>query len=245
MSVTDQLCLIGERSHQADPGLLLCHHHFDQLARLLHDVEEEAITLDIRPPLAVSYDSAGGGALASQRSPVRLEALVLTDRRRGTGVTAGRDLDEHGWDDTPSVVETLHAWARMVREERQLAQPDRITVISERRLLTAQLDWIARQPWVDDMHTELRDLVSQLKRVNGTTIVPVGDCDSLQADGSLCDGKVWHVVIGDDGKVTKSGDGEPGFRCGRCRRVWTGTDAVRKRDQMWRDEHIPKAEEAS
>lgn len=282
-----QLCAIavgGE--HRAHDGMLICRHHLENLGRLLREAETEAAELVIAPSLAVAYDTGRSGSLASQKAPVRLEPLVLTDRRRGTGVTLHRDLDEHGWDDTPSVLETLHAWARQVRDERLLGTPaeswtdcvDRYTprrhgpayglpcrhpdcsgatftrtvpipptIGSERQLLTRHLDWIARQPWVDDFHTELHDLVTALKRANNSQETPVGICETLLPGGELCDGQVWHVLIKPDGTVVRaartapSPDDEPGFRCGRCRRVWTGTDAVRKRDQMWRDEQARKA----
>lgn len=276
-------CVIGTGLHPADHGLL-CDDHFQILSRTLRDIEDEALRLAVTPSLAVSYEGGSGSALASQRSPVRIEARVLLDRRRGTGVTRTRDLDETAWDPTPSVLEALHAWERLVRAEHHLTAPS-VTVILDRApgrttigpvcgrlcghdtcgpwitdshpapatltaardLLSRQLTWIARQPWVDDMYTELTDLLAAMCRVNSTQDVAVGVCESLQPDGSLCDGKVWHVLVKPDGKITRGDqhagpDDEPGFRCGKCRRVWTGTDAVRKRDDMWRTEQTKSTE---
>lgn len=228
---------------------LLCRDHADRLGTLLRDVEEEAIYLDSRKSLAITHDQAGGG-LASHQAPAVVDVVTLIDRRHSTGRIwlPEDDADPYGWDDTPSVLETLHAWARVVREDRDLATPERITVTGERDLLTRQLPWIAEQPWVDELMAELTALVKALRRVNGTWDEAVGKCDTLQPDGNLCDGDVWHVIIHPDGTLargthTKPGpDDEPGFRCGRCRRVWTGTEAVRKRDDLWRDEQARKAE---
>ena len=237
-------CVIGTKPHQADGGTYVCRHHLERLAAMLRDVEDEAIQLEIRPSMAVVYDKAGGG-LASQQSPVRLDALVLRDRRHGTGTTRA-DFDETGWDGTPSVLETLHAWARLVREERGLTTPERITVTGERDTLSRQLDWACAQPWVDEFYAEMADLLAALRRANGTIQRSVGVCESLQPDGSLCDGDVWDVLIRPDGSIERGSghagrDDEPGFRCGKCRRVWTGTEAVRLRDRMWRDEQERKA----
>lgn len=275
-------CVIGAKPHQADVGYL-CERHFQQLGHMLRDIEDEAIQLEVRPTLAVSYDQSSGG-LASEQSPIRITAKALRDPRRGTGVTRGRDLDELAWDSTPSALETLHSRARTVREERHMSVPT-VTVIldrdkrpeglagpicarfcghdscgpwitdtvlapatlsGERDLLTRQLPWIAAQPWVDEFHDELRSLLSALRRANNTVQRSVGVCESLQPDGSMCDGDVWDVLIRPDGSIERGSghagrDDEPGFRCGKCRRVWTGTEAVRLRDRMWRDEQERKA----
>ena len=137
------------------------------------------------------------------------------------------------------------------REDRGLTPDGAPTLTGERHLLTRQLDWIAQQPWVDDFHDELKTLARQLQRANQTLETPVGTCGTLQPGGALCDGKVWHVLIRPDGKVMRAHhvqpahDDEPGFRCSTCRRVWTGTDAVRKRADMWIDEQNRKAEAAT
>ncbi len=118
------LCVLGTRPHRADPGLLLCAAHLDRLADTLRTIEDEAIHLETRPSMAIRYDHGSGG-LASERSPARIDAIVLRDRRRGTGIPTTGEPDVWGYDETPSVLETLHSWARLVREERGLAGPTR------------------------------------------------------------------------------------------------------------------------
>jgi len=121
-------------------------------------------------------------------------------------------------------------------------------VTGERDLLSRNLTWIAQQPWVADLHHDLVGLLKQLQRANGTHEAPVGTCGTLQSDGALCDGAVWHIVIKPDGKIARpqqtfvGPNDEPGFRCAGCRRVWTGTDAVRKRNDMWIEEQTRKAD---
>jgi hypothetical protein len=151
-----------------------------------------------------------------------------------------RDLhdDEHdaGSSEIASVLYEIHNWARLIREERELSEPESITITGERDLLSRQLVWACEQPWIDEMHHDLSRLLRQLQRLNNTLELPVGRCESFQPDGSQCSGQVWHTEIRHE-----EGPDEPGFRCDRCRRVWTGTEAVRLRDRMWRDEQERKA----
>lgn len=272
-------CVISGKKHRRSPGLLICQKHLDELGRMLAEIEDEAILLEVAPSMAIGYDRSGGG-LASESSPVRTTPSVILDRRRGTGMTRASQEDETAWDDTPSAIETLHSRARLVREERDLSTPTTtvilgrgrrpasaigpfcerlcghdscgpwvtdvvrapVTLTGERELLARHLPWIAEQAWVDELYDELRALLAALRRANSTEHLPAGVCGTLLSDGSQCEGKVWHVLIKPDGKVERADsrpparEDEPGFRCGACRRVWTGTDAVRLRDRMWRDE---------
>jgi hypothetical protein len=237
-------CVVCTAEREAHAGYL-CRGHLEKLGAMLRDIEEEAVRLSVHPSMAVTYDKAGGD-LASQQWPVRPDPLVLRDPRRKMALTEISEADELAWDDTPSVLHMLNSWARLVREERELAIPERITVVSERDLLSRQLDWIADQEWVDEFHDDLSGLLNALRRANNTLMLPVGKCETYQPDGSACDGKVWHIMIKPDGTVERGSASadpkdEPGFRCGSCRRVWTGTEAVRLRDRMWRDEQERKA----
>jgi hypothetical protein len=125
-----------------------------------------------------------------------------------------RDLhdDEHdaGSDRVASVLDELHNWARLVREERELNSPDHVTLTGERALLTRQLDWCAEQPWIDEFYTDMKALLSQLQSVNGTLPEkPVGRC-YLPAEAGECGGPIWmDVVLGE-------------ARCGACGASWTG-----------------------
>jgi hypothetical protein len=277
-------CAAGGRPHRAttkgdDPeptGHLLCEHHFDQLGKWLRDIEREAAptqrlehgilgNLDSRPSMQIVLDHAGGG-LASQQSPVRLDAVVLTDPRRGTGATLGRDFDELAWDDTPSVLNTLHTWARQVRVDRHLTPPthtvrlgwsrvptgpacahpcghdscgqwitDEVralpTVRSEREVLTRHLDWIARQDWVGDMWTELRQLRDRLQSANQTTAPrPHGRCPNVvQVKGTdrECGGPLWPVKPAHTaGEDAWTGSSPSAVQCARCEQRWDGPPAM-------------------
>lgn len=221
-------CLIGGGSHAAQDGMRICARHAQRLSEDLRDVELEYSTLDPRKSLTARLGAGKGGSLASHQTPVDVDVLVLTDRRRNSGRITADDHDPHGLDDTPETLDVLGSWARLVREERGLATPTGPATISgERDLLTRQLPWIIEQDWVDDMAQEVHQLLGALQRANRTQRVPAGRDDSI-TNGAECGGTIWHVTIDHhDG-----GQPEPGFRCDKCRRVWTGTGALRLRDQL-------------
>ena len=133
-----------------------------------------------------------------------------------TAWRAGRPRDLHddeadaGSDRLMSTLGVLHGWARVVREDRELAQPDQVTVTGERDLLSRHLDWCAAQPFIDEMYAELRQLRASLKALNGTEDdKPVGRCYLPAADG-VCGGPIWLD--------TAAGHAH----CGRCRATWDG-----------------------
>jgi hypothetical protein len=108
------------RAHQATDGRL-CRDHLEELAAWLRDVETEARRLTIDPddpeawaalpPLETRWDR-GGGSLASQQSPVVLDAIVQSDPRT-----------------------TIHGW-------RHLGPVcDRCAALADRRCICPPLPW--------------------------------------------------------------------------------------------------------
>lgn len=210
MTASCPSCIICTTEREATHGYL-CTGHFERLARMLRDVELEACLLDARPSMAIRTGS-GGGSLASERSPVRLDVLALLDRRtyRYEKPSIGPWCPDcwHGtcvamraWDDAinarateaMSVLETLHGWARLIREERDLTPPETVTISGERDLLTRQLDWLADQSFIDEPYRDIRQLLGQLKGVNGTNELRpkmVGVCPTLLETGE-CGGRLW------------------------------------------------------
>lgn len=187
--MNDARCVIGEKPHAADVGYL-CDNHFTRLGAMLRDIEDQAALLDAQPSMAQRSDRGGG--LASHRAPARLDILVHNDPRHGTGMSEDAE-DALAAGSTLSILGVLHAWARVVREDRALAQPATVTISGERDLLTRQIPWLAEQSWIDEAFAELRDLVAQLRRQNGTNALrkkPVGVCPTLFEDGE-CGGRLW------------------------------------------------------
>jgi hypothetical protein len=181
-------CVVCTKERQASIGHL-CAGHFARLAEMLREIEAEACHLDARPSMQQTMDS-GGGTLPSHRSPARLDVLVHTDRRRGTGKSETDD-DALAAGSTLPILDVLGSWARLVREDRELSWPREVTVTGERDFLTRQLDWIAAQDWVDEMFSDVRQLLGQLRIANDhTPDKPHCRCPVI-ADGEVCRGSVW------------------------------------------------------
>lgn len=208
MNETTTNCVIGSKPHGTARGYL-CSSHFDRLAMMLRDVEDEALNLDARPSMQQLMDG-GGGTLPSHRAPVRLDVLVHNDQRsrpageRPPGPACvscwhGSCTDIRAWLDaydanahkTLSILDVLHSWARVTREERDLTDPAEITVSGERDTLTRHLEWVAAQPWVDEMFADVKTLLGQLVALNGTgPDKPHCRCPVV-IDGDACRGNVW------------------------------------------------------
>ncbi|MGZ4524217.1 MAG: hypothetical protein ACXVXO_12505 [Mycobacteriaceae bacterium] len=237
MSETGTFCVICSR--EAHHGYL-CDDDFAELAAMLRQIEDEAAILDARPSMAIRSGAGGGGTLASHRAPANLDVIVATDSRRGLMRWSSDDFDEWGLDDTASILDTLHSRARTVREEGPFDGPETITISGERDFLTRRLDWCARQPWIDEMYEEMRDLLKQLQRSNKTKPAgPEGFC-YLPRNESTCGGRIWRreherfvwaqAAPGSDRcdrQKVKVSDGEA--YCERCRATWDGKALVRLR----------------
>lgn len=233
--MTAAVCVI-QCGRDAEFGYM-CADHYARLSSILRDIEDETAVLETVPSMA-QRSGSGGGTLASHRSPVVLDAVVARDPRRGTGRIAYDDADPWGIDDTASVLETLHSRARTVREEAEIDPPEHVTVSGERDFLSRQMPWIAQRPWIDEMFTEMADLLGQLQRTNKTRPDrPEGICD-LPRYESTCGGRIWRREQqrmiwrqADPGSdrcqrvPVKVNDGAA--YCDRCHATWDGPELHR------------------
>jgi hypothetical protein len=248
-------CVICTTEREATHGYL-CTAHFERLAGALRDIEDQAASLDPVPSMA-QRSGSGGGTLASHRAPARLDVLVHTDRRsRPAGARRPGPACSECWHDTCTdirtwldaydahaldtlaVLDVLHSWARITREERALADPQTVTVTGERDTLTRQLEWIAAQPWVDEMYADTQTLLGQLVTINRTgPDRPVGRCylPAATEDGT-CGGHIWRteqpampwVSLTDRcTRITVETADGPAY-CDRCAAQWEGKAALKR-----------------
>jgi hypothetical protein len=192
-----------------------CSPCFDRLAQQLNDIQREAELLTATPSLAAPTGGRGG-TLAAHRAPARVDALALADTRTNTD----------------SAIGVLATWARIVREDRALTPPDRITLPGECATLTRHLDWIAAQPWIDEFATQLGDLLARLRRANPDTLRArtIGRCPQPDCGGPIRRRPQQHTMWRDEGDrctahAIQLHDG-PAY-CGRCRATWEGPDMAR------------------
>ena len=189
---------------RATEGYVTC----DRCAELIRECLQEIPGLYsavVRPEalLPVVAPGARRGPGFGSRSPANDETIVLTDPR----TTWTEQTPVHN----PLVV--VESWARMVREDVGEAPPDGLaTVTGEVALLVRRLDFITRQPWVDDFWKELKEVRRSLREFNGEhKPLPVGKCPTLLQDGSTCETPLWAPL---DGDVIRC-------RNPKCKREWS------------------------
>lgn len=200
----DSRCLAAACRRRPTPPWRLCTNHGTKTGQWLAELEDLYATLDTTPSTTATWRTSGG-TLASERAPARVDVLVLRDPR-----SRERDPSDPDGNHGRGVLEVLHAWARLVREERDLTPPaGPATVASERAVLATHLDWALAQDWCDELHADLRAIHGQLTAAHGIARArPVGRCPTL-IDTGECGGPLW--ADDDHGHVT----------CGTCARTFT------------------------
>jgi hypothetical protein len=185
----------------------ICRRHADthtcgpcveHLSDVLITIQREVEILSSAPSMQQAH-GARSGTLASHRAPARLDVLTLRDPRTLPDT-----------DGTLGVLNTLMNWTARIRQDRDLRWPRRATITSERQCLHAHLDWAARQPWIGTMNDQLRNLLAQLQRANGTAPEPPAGRCYLPINGTECGGPIW----------LDHANGHA--HCGRCANTWDG-----------------------
>jgi hypothetical protein len=209
--VTDTNCVLPHRDPKAAvQGTLVCPGHARWLKESIDDVVVTFALLPhfYEPGTAIDDGQQVRGKRVDPPAPVRLDVVALLDKRT---------IARHPGDIVP-VLAILEAWARLIREERQL-QPCRrhATVTSEAGTLLAHIDWIICQPWVDDLAREIREVKSALHSAIGDHAPrPVGTCPVVHPDTGECGGKLYQDRYGGM-SVT----------CRRCGETWGETELRR------------------
>lgn len=197
------LCVTCSKTppRRATPGYMTCDRCADLIRECLQEIPGLYATLeDDESLLPVVAPGGRRGPGFGSRSPANDLTIVLTDPR--TTWTAEQPYH--------NALGVLESWARMVREDTGEAPPEgRATVSSEVALLIRRLDFVTRQPWVDDLWKELREVRRQLGDVSGERRpLPVGKCPTLVGE-KTCGTPLWAPLDGDT------------IQCRGCRREWT------------------------
>lgn len=197
------ICSNPERPRRATPGYITCDRCADRIRDTLAELPGLYATLTKDEALLPVGDPGGRrGPGFGSRSPANDQAIALTDKR-----TTWTEEDRI---DNPLVV--VESWARMVREDVGEEPPyGGATMYGEAQFLIRRLDFITRQPWVDEFWEELRRIRYQLGRFNGESPpVSIGKCKTLLEDKE-CGTPLFAPPQGDT------------IRCSnpKCRREWT------------------------
>lgn len=162
---------------------LLCQRCVGRLQRSLAEVPARVTLLR---SATVPRRGGGGDGRSSRSAPVPLDL-------------AAHDLLQ-------SLSGVLSSWALLVAQERGAHGPDRMDdPVATSRWLLSQVDWLAGQPWVDDLEEELHDL-------------------ALSADGVTRVHPAWHSLEPPcprcDARELGRRDGDERVMCRSCGVSW-------------------------
>jgi hypothetical protein len=181
------------RPTSAYDDLYVCQTHFERIPGYMSEIVDLYALLDELMEPGSQGKAAESVTVAVSKEapvPVRLEAVVLRDERSKPIFMGHRAPG--------ATIVIVHSWAIVVREERNLMQPEtKATVSSETDTLITHWRWIASQPWCDEFISEImqahRDLLDatnyQPRRVK------VGTC-SQQLDDGNCGGSMYLSSTG-------------------------------------------------
>ena len=142
-------------------------------------------------------NNGGAAGKPGSRPPCDLDILDITDPR-GT------------------VSQQIGGWARIVIEERQLSATP-ADAEQAARLLTIHADWIAAQPFADEVCAEIHDNAYAIRRAcRDLPDPPIGKCPDIDPRGEsdTCGGPLRWI------------DGTVSVVCGRCGSAWRSDDLV-------------------
>ncbi|MCK2242160.1 MULTISPECIES: hypothetical protein [unclassified Crossiella] len=202
--ITGGLCLLCPRT--TDLGSMLCPRCSNELWLALRRLTETYAIVATSTSLRLPGTSSGTGRATpgyGSRSPANDDVIILTDPR----TTLDESLRAR------SVPAVLSQWVRQVAEETGALPPGPATVAADVNYLAGQWGWIARQPWVDEFATEIRELtqavIAALRLEHRP--VPIGPCPTkVLAAGRIrpC-GRTLHVR-----------PAASRIRCSACDTVW-------------------------
>lgn len=225
-----ELLPTGERAEipaEARVGLL-CQRCADRLQQWITDIPDLYATLPIRRTRTAG---SAGSVKRSRRSHspalADLDTVALTDPRTTTSWIAD---PRHNPDDDPDdparyVPDIIGQWARLLVEEQRLSG-DYNTLPAAAAMLLRWWSTVCAQPWIDEMHDEIRGVYRILKRHHGD--------DRPQRIG------VCISIIGEPGSLHECGaelyarQGDP-VRCNQCGRRYDGLALLRiaeRREQV-------------
>ena len=184
-------CVLRHREPREARHGYLCAGHYRWLRSALNDV---LVTAAMLPAFLEQGSVERDPHLPPTKNhldppvPIRLEVVALSDRRTGAAVNRG--------DITPALA-ILESWARIVREDQALASPTtQATLMTEAGLLGRHADYIAAQPWIDDLAAELRGILGAMHAAIGDYAPrPVGRCQADVDDG-VCGGALLQDRYG-------------------------------------------------
>jgi len=201
--MTNCLACPPSRPKDAEGAWLVCSGCSNRILRHLRELEEYLPHLSLLPARSGSGRGRPGFGSAT---PVNDAAIHHTDWR-----TTPSALDGMG------AVATVHEWATLLREGRDMPPPARLSFLGEVEALRVNHSWIVAQDWVGDYARELREIHGAV-RAAASDPVPrsVGKCIAIHSSGE-CGADVYEMPDASGVKCSNSS----------CGRVYTGVSLIR------------------
>jgi hypothetical protein len=237
----------------------ICGQHFVALSDMLDPRNEGSVFDPERPtdprtlpsvaalygwldagPVRRDQGSPVTSGVFGSRPPCRLEIIALRDTRSRSN---GTGPDDHEAAPPLAVIPTL--WALVARVDRtdldgHLEQRPDKTVPAMCGWLYMRREWLAHQPWIDQLYTGLRQLHNQLRGAWGDPAMkPLGPCIQLVDDhGRLNDNGPWSCgwplfMPEQPPKAMDETVDLPTIRCASCDWTYPGSDLVRLARLQW------------
>jgi hypothetical protein len=183
------------------------------------------LQVNIEPGSNSSFDGRVSGS-REQPIPLRQDVLDLigpTSRKEISRTMTLIGSHFRTWpaeqSGEPSIYDLIKGWAKVVHEEAYADWPDRNGLVALCGWLHRQLDWITRQPWVDDMLTDLLTAQDSARRV----VAWPSEQRRLKSDCPSCDMRSLVFVRGIGVECDQS--------LGGCGRTWDDTVVARPKDE--------------
>jgi hypothetical protein len=162
MTTTPPVCTICQ--HRDPAGAQACPTCQAALRAMLTELRHQLVLLraSLTPGASTGAHVASGRATAPL--PVRLDVLSLLGPAP-TGTVRTHPHDQTG---PVPILGTLRDWAAAIAAERGLRAPARTTPDQCLTYLADHLNWICAQPWVTDLHAELRAVVRTVRGITRT-----------------------------------------------------------------------------
>lgn len=216
MTVKCLCCLKRDAGH-----CYACTHCVDDMRRWLAEIEDySSVMIGMSRGIRGRGLGVTGGAFGS-RPPMNLTIAAVLDIR-STSADHVREnspafdpvgIDEH--DHVRSLPASLNGIASWIREEMGATEPTEWTLVSEAHYLRSQVSACAHAQWVDELHSDLRELHAQARALaHDSPPKPLGHCLTVECDGLV----FWSTGAGSDTQRA---------RCSDCARTYDGLDLVR------------------
>lgn len=212
--VEPRYCAINRNHPNPDTPATACDRCTDDIRHWLNTIPDTytLLTLFVEHGTTTANPDSKATKRAEAPAPMRLEIIDLLDNRHGR-----RWLGLVPTTDRRGTAGALKVHTDRLIDERNLTTPhDDANITAACALLNRHLLWLTEQTWIDELHTDLKQLNRALSDAIGDyRPKPVGRCHlPLETQEDPCGGALL---------ANKAG----GVRCANCHATWDANELRR------------------